>query len=150
MCKGFLICLAHRFSLLNIIFDFRFSNLTMKSGIYTAILLAVFPPVMTEAIEGTSLAAKSKTYVVNLEFCCSCLNEEEAEYKYSYKEVNTFAELKYDLLANLPVAYTICFSLMTTYGTTKILLNSLGKDGNSWLEPLLAVHSFNILSCQVA
>ena len=61
----------------------------MKSGIYAIILLAVFSPVMAEAIVGTSLEAKSKTYVVNLEFSRSCLSEEEKDSMKTYKEVNT-------------------------------------------------------------
>ena len=113
----------------------------MKSLINAAILLVFLPPVIANAIDRTSIAEKNKTYVVNLEFCRSCLSEEEAGYKYSYKEVNTYAELKHDPRRDLPVAFTICSSVMTTYGTTKILFNILGKDGNSWLEPLLAVHS---------
>ena len=110
-------------------------------GIYTAILLVIFPQVMADAIEGTSPAAKSKTYVVNLEFCRSCLSKEEAGSKDSYKEVNTFAELKHDPRADLPAAFTICSSAMTTYGWTKLLFNILGKDGNSWLQPFLGISS---------
>ena len=104
----------------------------MKSGIYATILLAVFPTVMAEA-------AKSKTYVVNLEFCRSCLSDDEAGSKDSYKEVNTYAELKHDLNADLPAAFTICSSAMTTYGWNQNLFNILGKDGNSWLQPLVTV-----------
>merc|ERR1711963_253272 len=103
----------------------------MKSGIYTSILLAVFPPVMAVAMEGTSIAEKNKTYVVNLEFCRSCLIEEEKESKKTYKEVNTYAELKHDPRGDLPAAFTICSSAMTTYGWAKLLFNILGKDGNS-------------------
>ena len=113
----------------------------MKSGIYAAILLVFFPPVIANAIEGTSIAEKNKTYVVNLEFCRSCLSEEEKDSKKTYKEVNTYAELKHDPRADLPAAFTIYSSVMTTHGITQIFFNILGNDGNSWLQPLVAVQS---------
>ena len=73
--------------------------------------------------------------VVNLEFCMSCLSAEEREYKETYKEVSTYAELKQDPIADLPPAFTICSSTMTTYGKTQMFFNILGEDGNSWLQP---------------
>ena len=73
--------------------------------------------------------------VVNLEFCMSCLSAEEREYKKTYKEVSTYAELKQDPIADLPLAFTICSSAMTTYGKTQMFFNILGEDGNSWLQP---------------
>ena len=111
----------------------------MMFGIYTALLLVVFPPVMADVIEETGIGAKAKTYVVNLEFCRSCLSEKEAGSKDSYKEVNTYAELKHDPRGDLPAAFTICSSVMATYGITHIFFNILGKDGNSWLQPLVTV-----------
>ena len=75
--------------------------------------------------------------VVNLEFCQSCLSAEEKEGKETYKEVLNYAELKHDPRANLPSSFTICSSAMRTYGGDQMFFNILGKDGNSWLQPIL-------------
>ena len=78
------------------------------------------------------------TSVVNLELCRSCLTESEKESKETYKEVVSYAELKYDPRADLPSAFTICSSAMTTYaGDGQMFFNILGKDGNSWLQPVI-------------
>ena len=66
--------------------------------------------------------------VVNLEFCMSCLSAEEREYKKTYKEVSTYAELKQDPIADLPLAFTICSSAMTTYGKTQMFFTTCNPE----------------------
>ena len=79
------------------------------------------------------------TYVVNLELCSSCLSEEEKEVKETFEEVPTYAELKLDPLADLPSLFTICSSVMTTYGSKQMFFNLLGKDRNTCLGSFLQV-----------
>ena len=67
------------------------------------------------------------TYVVNHEFCSS-------------EDVLSYAELKNDPHADLPSSFTICSSAMTTYGSMQTFFTLVGKDGNSWLAPLLRVN----------
>ena len=87
----------------------------------------------------SSMAKAATAYVVNLEFCSSCLSEEDKEYKETVGEVHTYAALKNDLRADLPSSFTICSSVMTTYGSQQILFNLLGNDGNKWLGTFLQV-----------
>ena len=51
----------------------------------------------------------------------------------------TYAELKLDPLADLPSLFTICSSVMTTYGSKQMFFSLLGKDGNTWLGSFLQV-----------
>ena len=53
------------------------------------------------------------TYVVNYEPC-----EEDYKGKGTLEEVHTYAELKNDPRDDLPSSFTICSSVMTTYGTS--------------------------------
>ena len=88
----------------------------------------------------------AKAYVVNHEFCSACLSEEEKE---TLEEVHTFAQLKTDPCANLPLSFMICSSVMTTSGFLQIFFNMVGKDGNKWFVPFLTVldkTSFNYWS----
>ena len=77
--------------------------------------------------------------VVKLEFCSSCLSEEDKADKETLEEVHTYAELENDPRANLPSSFTICSSVMTTSGSMRILFTLLGKDGNKWLASFLQV-----------
>ena len=93
-----------------------------------------------------SIAKTDSTYVVNHEFCFICLSAEDLEEKDTLEEVHTYARLKNDPRADLPSSFTICSSVMTTYGSMQRLFNLLGNDGNSWLESFLSVDvktSFN-------
>ena len=90
-------------------------------------------------IESASISKADKTYVVNHEFCSSCLSEEENENKETLEELHTYAELKNDPRADLPSSFTICSNVMTTYGSEQTFFTLLGKDGNKWLTPFLMV-----------
>ena len=79
------------------------------------------------------------TYVVNHEFCSSCLSEEENEWKETLEEVHTYAQLKKDHRADLPSSFTVCSGAMTTYGRKQMLFNLSGKKGNKWLGPFMQV-----------
>ena len=68
-------------------------------------------------IESGSISKEANTYVVNHEFCSSCLSKEENEKKETLEEVHTYAELKNNPRADLPSSFTICSSTMTTYGS---------------------------------
>ena len=91
-------------------------------------------------IEGSSRIAKTATsYVVNHEFCITCLSDENLEEKETLEEVHTYAQLKNDPRADLPMSFTICSSVMATYVELQKLFNLLGNDGNVWLESFLMV-----------
>ena len=119
----------------------------MKSIFLTIIFLAFDMTVETEKEKSASINSKighriAKTatnHVVNHEFCLACLSEDEKKWKENLKDVHTYAELKNDHRADLPSSFTICSSVMTTYGSKQILFNVLGNDGNSWLESFLTV-----------
>ena len=86
----------------------------------------------------SSMAKEATNYVVNHEFCHSCLNDEYYKEKESLNDVNTYAQLYKDPRAELPSSFTICSSVMTTYYKTQLfnllmLFNLLGNDGNRWL-----------------
>ena len=84
-------------------------------------------------IEGSSRIAKTATrYVVNHEFCITCLSDENLEEKETLEEVHTYAKLENDPRADLPMSFTICSSVMATYVQLQKLFNLLGKDGNVW------------------
>ena len=106
-----------------------------------SIILVIFLLCSTANAHGTKnkQSCNKISSIVNLEFCRSCLSEDEKEPKSTYKEVNTYAQLKRDPRANLPSAFSICSSSMTTYGWTQILFNILGRDGNRWLQPFFEV-----------
>ena len=119
----------------------------MKSIFLTIIFLAFDMTVETEKEKSASSSSKighriaktSTNHVVNHEFCLACLSEDEKKWKENLKDVHTYAELKEDHRADLPSSFTICSSVMTTYGSKQILFNVLGNDGNSWLESFLTV-----------
>ena len=117
----------------------------MKSTFLTIVVLVFDMTVSADEetriskIEHRSIAKASTTYVVKLEFCSSCLSEEENEWKETLGEVHTYAELKSDPLAHLPSSFTICSSVMTTYGRLQTLFTLLGKDRNKWLASFLQV-----------
>ena len=86
----------------------------------------------------TSSTKMLTTYVINHEICISC-EEDDGEGKDTFEEVPTYAKLKRDPRANLPSAFTICSSVMTTYGKAQTFFNLLGQDRNVWLASLLNV-----------
>ena len=90
---------------------------------------------------------QSETDIINHEFCFSCLDEKDQERKQSLREVHSYAELQIDPPVPLPSSFTICSSVMTTYGTNHYLMffGLLGKDQNKWLSAALYVHK-NVLS----
>ena len=99
--------------------------------------------------EQTVNQRQSKTDIVSLEFCYSCLDEKNQERKQSLSEVHSYAELKMNSQHPLPSSFTICSSVMTTYGTDHYLMffGLLGTDQNQWLSAALYVHeSKNVLS----
>ena len=57
---------------------------------------------------------KRLTDVVSLTFCDSSLSEDEKMSSARLEDVHTYAELKDDPRASLPVSFTICSSIMTT------------------------------------
>ena len=101
----------------------------MKSTLLTIVLL-VFVTVKADTVKHTGGSSKiepqsiekaaNTSYVVNHEFCYSCLSEEENEEKESLEEVPTYAQLERDPRADLPSSFTICSSVMTTYGSLQI------------------------------
>ena len=93
----------------------------------------------SSGIEPIIIAQAATTYVVNLEFCSSCLSEEDKKEKDTLGEVHTYAELQNDPRADLPSSFTICSSVMTTYRRRQMLFNLLGNDGNKWLGSHLRV-----------
>ena len=95
--------------------------------------------IRSSKIEPASISKAAKTYVVNHEFCSSCLSEEENENKEALEDLHTYAELKNDPRADLPSSFTICSSAMTTYGSQHTLFTLLGNDGNKWLAAKLSV-----------
>ena len=88
--------------------------------IFLAILFIVFDltveadEVKTLKIERRSIPEEATTYVVNNEFCFSCQSEEEKDNKKALEKIS--AVLKNDPRADLPSSFTICSSVMTTYG----------------------------------
>ena len=106
----------------------------MKSTFLTKVFLVFGKIANANAGKNLEKSAKAATtYVVNYEFCSSCLSEEENEWKETLEEVHTYAQLKKDPRADLPSAFTICSSVMTTYRRRQMLFNLLGNDGNKWL-----------------
>ena len=86
----------------------------------------------------TSSSNRASTYVINHEFCSSCLSEEDQRAtKGTLGEVHTYAQLENDPRASLPSSFTICSAVMTTYGDSQRFFSLLGKDGNVWLESQL-------------
>merc|ERR1712079_677672 len=81
------------------------------------------------------------TYVINHEFCRSCLSDDEAKEKDTLNEVESYAELKSDPNANLPPSFTICSSVMTTHGGVQTFFTLLGKDNNKWMGLHMAVNN---------
>ena len=114
----------------------------MKSTFLTKVFLVFGKIVNANAgknFENSSKIAKAATtYVVNYEFCSSCLTEEEMEEKGTLEEVHTYAELKNDPRADLPSSFTICSGAMTTYGTNgQMFFNLLGNDRYKWLGSMM-------------
>ena len=56
----------------------------------------------------------TKTNVISLTFCESNLPAEEKMRKKTLDEVHTYAELKHDPRASLPVSFTVCSTIMAT------------------------------------
>ena len=81
----------------------------------------------------------STNQVVNLEFCTSCLNETQREWKATLEEVHTHAKLKTAPKSDLPSLFTLCINVMTTYGSKQTLFTLAGKDGNRWLAAQMQV-----------
>ena len=91
-------------------------------------------------IEARSMSKVASAYVVNHEYCFSCIITEEHQVE-TLDEIRSYAELKSDPRADLPSSFTICSSVMTTYGSGQIFFTLLGKDGNKWLGSLLKVNN---------
>ena len=118
----------------------------MKSTILIIAFLVFYMTVNADEVRRSSnvdLGGNDKaatTYVVNHEFCSSCISEEEENgWKETLEEVHTYAWLKRDPRADLPPSFTICSSVMTTYGSEQTFFTLLGKDGNKWLSSFLKV-----------
>ena len=94
----------------------------------------------TSNIESSKMRGLSSTnQVVNLEFCTSCLNETQREWKATLEEVHTYAKLKTAPKNDLPSLFTLCINVMTTYGSKQTLFTLAGKDGNRWLAAQMQV-----------
>ena len=91
----------------------------------------------------------SETDLINFEFCYSCLDEKNQERKESLREVHSYAELEITSpLDPFPSSFTICSSVMTTFGTDHYLMffGLLGQNQNQWLSAALYLHeSENVL-----
>ena len=99
--------------------------------------------------EETLRQRPSETEILNFEFCYSCLDERNQERKESLREVHSYAELATSPTDPLPSSFTICSSVMTTFGTDHYLMffGLLGQDQNQWLSAALYLHeSENVLS----
>ena len=104
------------------------------------VLVCDSPLVNADEVNNIGRTSKAaKTYVVNHEFCSCCLSEGDYEHKETLGEVHTYAQLEQDSYADLPPSFTICSSVMTTYGSKQMLFNLLGNDGNKWLGSFLKV-----------
>ena len=99
--------------------------------------------------EETISPMQRETNIVSHEFCYSCLDEKNQERKQSLSEIHSYAKLKMNHSDPLPSSFTICSSVMTTYGTDHYLMffGLLGTDQNQWLSAALYVHeSKDVLS----
>ena len=134
----------------------------MKFTLLTIVLL-VFITVNADTVKHTGGSSKiepqsiekaaNTSYVVNHEFCYSCLSEEENEEKESLEEVPTYAQLERDPLADLPSSFTICSSVMTTYGEVNRCSSTCWEmtETNVWDHfcKLMARHHSSIPKCQM-
>ena len=122
----------------------------MKSIFLSTFFLLFGTTVSTDEVKNLERSSQvghgqTTTYVVNHEFCSSCLSEEDKENKTTLEEVHTYAELKNDPRADLPSSFTICSSVMTykylisKYGSWQLFFTLLGKDRNPWLGSALRV-----------
>ena len=89
--------------------------------------------------EETLRQRPSETEIINFEFCYSCLDEKNQERKESLRELHSYVELEISSKDPLPPSFTICSSVMTTFGTDHYLMffGLLGQDENQWLSAAL-------------
>ena len=115
----------------------------MNSALLTLFVAFLKAKIKAELVQHSmrETTTTHETYVIDNEFCLSCLGEEEREAKDTFEEVHSNAVLKTDPSANLPSSFTICSSSQTTYGSKQTFFSLLGIDGNKWLSLAMQVHN---------